>query len=344
MVTTVATNALLERKDERIAICVTRDFRDLQQIGNQAHQNIFDLTEIIEVDERIELILGLEKRHSSESVIKGISGDLVRVVRPLNEEAALKPLIKRLLEKGISCSAVVLMHSYTYPQHEILVEKLALNLGLRHVSLCPALTLMVRALPRGLTASVDAYVVPFDEGLSKVNVLFMQSDGGLAAESRFSGHKAVLSGPAERPLIVFDMGGKSTDVSRYAEIAGAIIQAPQLDINTVAVGGYVIPDYFPSIFGPNDDQPLEVKETRENFDDLAKPINSYRKSQDQSGKDMTVQKIALGFVNVANETMRRPIRQWTEIKGHETRNHALACFCGAGPQHACAIARSLGMK
>ncbi|KAI3931322.1 hypothetical protein MKX01_040239 [Papaver californicum] len=238
----------------------------------------------------------------------------------------------------------------------------------------------------------------------------MQSDGGLAPESRFSGHKAVLSGPAvgvvgysqtlfdletEKPLIGFDMGGTSTDVSRYAgsyeqvletQIAGSIIQAPQLDINTVAAGGgsklkfqfgafrvgpesvgahpspvcyrkggelavtdanlilgTVIPDYFPSIFGPNEDQPLDVEATRQEFVKLSQKINSYRKSQDPSAKDMTVEQIALGFINVANETMCRPIRQLTEMKGHETRNHALACFGGAGPQHACAIARSLGM-
>ncbi|CAN1275191.1 5-oxoprolinase 1 [Linum perenne] len=192
------------------------------------------------------------------------------------------------------------------------------------------------------------------------------------------------------------MGGTSTDVSRYAgsyeqvletQIAGAIIQAPQLDINTVAAGGgsklkfqfgafrvgpesvgahpgpvcyrkggelsvtdanlilgYVIPDYFPAIFGPNEDQPLDIEATRKQFGELAEQINSYRKSQDSSAKDMSVEEIALGFINVANETMCRPIRQLTEMKGHETRNHALACFGGAGPQHACAIARSLGMK
>lgn len=433
MGTTVATNALLERKGERIALCVTRGFRDLLQIGNQARPNIFDLTvskpsnlyeEVIEVDERIELVFDKEekKSNSSESVVKGISGELVRVVKPIDGDA-LKPLLKGLLEKGISCLAVVLMHSYTYPEHELSVEKLAISLGFKHVSLSSALTPMVRAVPRGLTASVDAYLTPvikeylsgfisrFDEGLGKVNVLFMQSDGGLAPESRFSGHKAVLSGPAggvvgysqtlfgletDKPLIGFDMGGTSTDVSRYAgsyeqvletQIAGSIIQAPQLDINTVAAGGgsklkfqfgafrvgpesvgahpgpvcyrkggelsvtdanlvlgFVIPEFFPSIFGPNEDQPLDVKATREEFEKLAKQINSYRKSQDSSVKDMTVEEIALGFVNVANETMCRPIRQLTEMKGHETRNHALACFGGAGPQHGCAIARSLGMK
>ncbi|XP_054803487.1 5-oxoprolinase 1-like [Prosopis cineraria] len=433
MGTTVATNALLERKGERIALCVTQGFRDLLYIGNQARPNIFDLTvtkpsnlyeEVIEVDERIELVHDKEEKResSSSSLVKGISGDLVRIVKPPNEEA-LMPLLTSLLEKGINCLAVVLMHSYTYPQHELIVGKLAEKLGFKHVSLSAALTPMIRAVPRGLTATVDAYLSPvikdylsgfmskFDETCGKVNVLFMQSDGGLAPESRFSGHKAVLSGPAggvvgysqtlfgletSKPLIGFDMGGTSTDVSRYAgqyeqvletKIAGAIIQAPQLDINTVAAGGgsklkflfgtfrvgpesvgaqpgpvcyrkggelsvtdanlilgYIIPDYFPCIFGPNEDQPLDINATREEFQKLARQINSYGKNQDPSAKDMTIEEIAQGFVDVANETMCRPIRQLTEMKGHETRNHALACFGGAGPQHACAIARALGMK
>lgn len=433
MGTTVATNALLERKGERIALCVSKGFRDLLQIGNQARPNIFDLTvakpsnlyeEVIEVDERVELVLDDQtvNSDSSSSIVKGVSGELVRITKPLNEEA-LRSSLKGLLKKGISCLAVVLMHSYTFPNHEASVERLALGLGFRHVSLSSALTPMVRAVPRGLTASVDAYLTPvikeylsgfmskFDEGLGKLNVLFMQSDGGLAPENRFSGHKALLSGPAggvvgfsqtlygletEKPLIGFDMGGTSTDVSRYAgtyeqvietQISGAIIQAPQLDINTVAAGGgsklkfqfgafrvgpesvgahpgpvcyrkggelavtdanlllgYVIPDYFPSIFGPDEDQPLDINATRDKFDELAKQINAYRKSQDPLAKDMTLEEIAQGFVNVANETMCRPIRQLTEMKGHETSNHALACFGGAGPQHACAIARSLGMK
>ncbi|CAH9050164.1 unnamed protein product [Cuscuta epithymum] len=432
MGTTVATNALLERQGERIALCVTRGFKDLLQIGNQSRPNIFDLTvskpsnlyeEVVEVDERVELVDNKDEldSDSSASIFQGVSGEHVRVVKPLNE-GALKPLLRALLEKGISCLAVVLMHSYTYPKHEILVEKLAMSLGFRHVSLSSALTPMVRAVPRGFTASVDAYLTPvikeylcgfmskFD-GLEKLNILFMQSDGGLAPESRFSGHKAILSGPAggvvgysqtlfgietSKALIGFDMGGTSTDVSRYAgsyeqvietQIAGTIIQAPQLDINTVAAGGgsklkfqfgsfrvgpesvgahpgpvcyrkggqlsvtdanlilgLIIPEYFPSIFGPNEDQPLDIDATKKEFVKLAKDINSYRKIQDPCAKDMTVEEIAQGFVNVANETMCRPIRQLTEMKGHETRNHALACFGGAGPQHACAIARSLGMN
>ncbi|PPR86356.1 hypothetical protein GOBAR_AA34337 [Gossypium barbadense] len=405
MGTTVATNALLERKGERIALCVTRGFKDLLQIGDQSRPHIFDLSaakpsnlyeQVIEVDERVELVLDEEKGNGekSGSFVKGVSGELVRVVKCLDEES-LKPLLKGLLEKGISCLAVVLMHSYTYPYHEMAVEKLAMSLGFRHVSLSSALTPMVRAVPRGLTASVDAYLTPvvkeylsgfisrFDEGLARVNVLFMQSDGGLAPESRFSGHKAVLSGPAggvvgysqtlfrletEKPLIGFDMGAPQLDINTVAAGGGSKLkfQFGAFRVGPESVGahpgpvcyrkggelavtdanlilGYVVPDYFPAIFGPKEDQPLDVEATREEYKKLAEQINSYRKSQESSAKDMTVEEIALGFVNVANETMCRPIRQLTEMKGHETRNHALACFGGAGPQHACAIARSLGM-
>ncbi|KAI4296421.1 hypothetical protein L6164_036380 [Bauhinia variegata] len=343
-------------------------------------------------------------------------------IAPPNEDD-LKPLLKGLLEKGINSIAVVLMHSYTFPEHEVIVGKLAESLGFKHVSLSSSFSPMARVVPRGLMAIVDAYLSPvikeylsgfvskFDETHGKVNVLFMQSDGGLVPENRFSGLKAVLSGPAggvvgysqtlfgietDKPLIGFDMSGTSTDVSRYAgqyeqvletKIAGAIIQAPQLDINTVAAGGgaklkfqfgtfrvgpesvgaqpgsvcyrkggelpvtdanlilgYIIPDYFPCIFGPKEDLPLDINATREAFQKLAGQVSSYRKNQDPSANDMTVEEIAQGFVDVANETMCRPIRQLTEMKGHETRNHALACFGGAGPQHACAIARALGMK
>ena len=88
---------------------------------------------------------------------------------------------------------------------------------------------------------------------------------------------------------------------------------------------YIIPDYFPCIFGPKEDQSLDINATRDEFQKLARQINSYRKKQDPSTKDMTVEEIAQGFMDVANETMCRLIRQLTEIKGHETMNHALAC-------------------
>lgn len=153
MGTTVATNALLERKGERIALCVTRGFKDLLQIGNQARPNIFDLTvskpsnlyeQVLEIDERVELVRddGCASVKSDSTVVRGISGELVKVVKPVNHDVLI-PLLNGLIEKGIRCLAVVLLHSYTYPDHEIAIEKLALKLGFKHVSLSSALTPMV---------------------------------------------------------------------------------------------------------------------------------------------------------------------------------------------------------
>ncbi|CAA6653951.1 unnamed protein product [Spirodela intermedia] len=353
---------------ERIALCVTRGFRHLLQIGNQARPHIFDLTvskpsnlyeEVVEADERVDLDVDLDGGSTAMAVEEGVSGELIRVRKPLDEEG-LRPQLEELVRKGITSLAVVLLHSYTYPKHELQVQRLAIAAGFRHVSLSSALTPMIRAVPRGLTASVDAYLTPVIREYLSVNVLFMQSDGGLAAESRFSGHKAVLSGPAggvvgysqtlfgsetTKPLIGFDMGGTSTDVSRYAgsyeqvletQIAGAAIQAPQLDISTVAAGGGSKLKFQFGAFrwGPNPWGPTPAPSA------TAKAALTCR----PHAAPMTAEEVALGFVHVANEAMCRPIRQLTEMKGHETRNHALACFGGAGPQHACAVARSLGMS
>ncbi|EFJ05544.1 hypothetical protein SELMODRAFT_136983 [Selaginella moellendorffii] len=432
MGTTVATNALLERKGERTALCVTKGFRDLLRIGNQARPSIFDLTaskpsplyeEVVEAEERVRLALENDALADEKvEVVQGISGELVEIFKPLDLEA-LRPSLEGLLERGIQSLAVVFLHSYIFPRHEQQVERLAKSMGFKQVSLSSALVPMVRAVPRGHTATVDAYLTPvikdylagflsgFDDGLDKVIVSFMQSDGGLTPESRFSGHKAILSGPAggvvgyakttfgletHRPLIGFDMGGTSTDVSRYAghyeqvletQTAGVIIQAPQLDINTVAAGGgsklkfqvgvfkvgpesvgahpgpvcyrkggqlsvtdanlvlgRVIPDYFPSIFGPREDEPLDLEAAKVAFKTLADEVNEYRRQADESSVEMSIEQVALGFLDVANEAMCRPIRQLTEMKGYETSQHALACFGGAGPQHACAIAKALGIR
>ena len=429
MGTTVATNALLERKGERTALCITQGFKDLLEIGNQARPKIFDLTvakpsslyeEVVEAHERVVPAL---KGASGVNMVEGISGEMVEIVQPL-DEVNLKPQLQSLVDRGIRSLAVVFLHSHVYPAHEQAVARLAESLGFKQVSISSALVAMVRAVPRGFTATVDAYLTPviqlylsgflsgFDEGLKDVAVSFMQSDGGLTPEHRFSGHKAILSGPAggvvgfarttfgletNQPIIGFDMGGTSTDVSRYdgtyeqvleTQTAGVIIQAPQLDINTVAAGGgsilkfqagtfkvgpesvsahpgpvcyrkggqlavtdanlllgRVTPEYFPFIFGPEENKPLDLEGTRKAFEALALTINGYRREQEPQGfREMSVEQIALGFLDVANETMCRPIRQLTEMKGYETGKHTLACFGGAGPQHACAIARALGMR
>ena len=439
MGTTVATNALLEREGARSALVVTEGFGDLLAIGNQARPHIFDLEikrpsrlyeRVVEAAERVRLFSGVDGGGSSESeaateglkIVTGVTGEAMLVERPLDVES-LRPKLQALLDEGIRSLAVVLMHSYAFPDHEAAVGKLAAEMGFTQVSLSSALVPMVRAVPRGHTASVDSYLTPcireyldtflrgFDDGLRDgVKVSFMQSDGGLTPAERFTGYKAILSGPAggvvgyaittraetTQPVIGFDMGGTSTDVSRFdatyeqvteTETAGVTVQAPQLDINTVAAGGgsrltfrsgtfrvgpesvgsqpgpvcyrkgganlavtdanlllgRVLPEYFPKIFGADEDEPLDAASTRSAFEAEAQKINR-ELGLTGTDQEMSVEEVALGYVKVANEAMCRPIRQITESKGFDTASHVLAAFGGAGPQHACAIARSLGMS
>uniref|UniRef100_A0AAQ5Y3H5 5-oxoprolinase, ATP-hydrolysing n=1 Tax=Amphiprion ocellaris TaxID=80972 RepID=A0AAQ5Y3H5_AMPOC len=414
MGTTVATNALLEREGERTALMVTKGFKDLLHIGTQARPKLFDLEvampdvlyeEVIEVDERVVL-------HT---------GDSLEVWKELDLEQVEKDL-RGVLSRGITSLAVLLLHSYTWSDHERAVGSLALRLGFTQVSLSSEVMPMVRAVPRGYTVCADAYLTPkirqylkgftsgFRGGLKEVDVLFMQSDGGLTPMEQFCGSRAVLSGPAggvvgyaitsysqmeKKPVIGFDMGGTSTDVSRYAgqyehvfeaTTAGVTLQAPQLDINTVAAGGgsrlffrsgmfivgpesagahpgpacyrkggpltvtdanlalgRLLPSFFPKIFGPGENEPLSLEETTKHFRRLTEEINLFLMLP-TSQSVMSMEEVAMGFIRVANEAMCRPIRALTQAKGHDTSQHVLACFGGAGGQHACAIARALGMK
>ncbi|PAA71548.1 hypothetical protein BOX15_Mlig031794g1 [Macrostomum lignano] len=431
MGTTVATNALLERKGERFALLVTKGFRDLLYIGNQSRPDIFDLSismpemlyeRVIEVDERVLLAQPSSCRLDPQPgpLATGVTGESVHVSQPLNMES-LRTELTSLLADGIRCVAVLFLHSYLYPEHELAAGRLAEELGFSQVSLSHRVMQMVRAVPRGHTACADAYLTPcidkyiegfasgFAGGLKNLKVLFMQSDGGLAPVNQFNGSRAILSGPAGgvvgyaltthrqaggAPVIGFDMGGTSTDVSRFdgqlehvfeTTTAGVAIQAPQLDINTVAAGGgsrlffrsglfvvgpesagahpgpvcyrkggpltvtdanlvlgRLLPDQFPKIFGPTADQALDAEGARQAMSALTDEINAFL-SAETGQAAMSVEEAALGFVRVANESMCRPIRALTQAKGHNTAKHALACFGGAGGQHACAIARSLGM-
>lgn len=432
MGTTVATNALLERKGAKMALIINKGFKDLLYIGNQARPNIFHLNikrpgvlyqEVVEVDCRVIPALEgrcqMEKDQNWKEVI-GTTGEKMLVIKEVEEEAVRRDL-KKLLEKGIESVAVVLAHSYTYHDHEVRIGKIAESLGFKQVSLSHAVTSMVRMVPRGFTASADAYLTPhireyvrsfadgFTDGLGGSNVLFMQSDGGLTPMDLFNGSRAILSGPAGGvvgyamtsyqketglPVIGFDMGGTSTDVSRYAgalehvheaTTAGVTIQAPQLDINTVAAGGgsmlffrsglfvagpesagaepgpacyrkggplavtdanlllgRLLPEYFPKIFGPHENEPLDREATVALFKKITDEIKTFLKKD--GGKDMTMEEVAMGFINVANEAMCRPIRALTTARGHDASQHALACFGGAGGQHACAVARHLGIS
>ncbi|KAI0086806.1 5-oxoprolinase [Irpex rosettiformis] len=458
--TTVATNALLERKGEKHALLITKGFRDLLLIGNQARPKIFDLnirrppplySSVIEVDERVTLVGYTSDPKAEENavqfddqgkvtrgyrgkgwdgeglaegpgdIVQGISGEAVRIMRRPDLDA-VKEDLKKLYDEGYRSIAIVLCHSYTYPDHELQIGNLARKIGFVQVSESSQLLPMIKMVPRGVSSTADAYLTPilrnyldgffsgFDEKLKdgrlrSPRVEFMGSDGGLLDLNNFSGLKSILSGPAggvvgyaltswdinrKHPVIGLDVGGTSTDVSRFdgryevvyeTTTAGVTIQSPQLDINTVAAGGgscltfrnglflagphsagaepgpacyrksgplavtdanlilgRLIPDFFPKIFGKSAQEPLDVEASRSKFEELLQEVNS------TYDKKLDLDEMVYGFIKVANETMCRPIRALTEARGFALQKHILASFGGAGGQHACEIAKLLGMK
>ena len=455
MGTTVATNALLERKGEKIAMVVTEGFKDCLEIGNQSRPKIFDLAirkpevlyqKVLEVEERVTLEDYAEdpERHTTEAkppddspvdadLVRGLSSEAVRILKRPSEDK-IKSQLQGLYDEGFRSIAVCLVHGYTFPDHEALVGRIAREIGFGHVSLSHELMPMIKLVPRATSACADAYLTPaikkyiagfqagFEGGLGTESVRkekgakgarceFMQSDGGLVDVDQFSGLRAILSGPAggvvgyaltsydpqtKTPVIGFDMGGTSTDVSRYGSgryehvfettTAGVTIQSPQLDINTVAAGGgsrlffrnglfvvgpesagahpgpacyrkggpltvtdanlflgRLLPGFFPKIFGKNEDQGLDKIASERLFKELTEQINK-EVAGDNEEKKMNMDEVAYGFIKIANETMTRPIRSLTEAKGHDTSQHRLATFGGAGGQHAVAIAESLGIR
>ncbi|CAI4222110.1 unnamed protein product [Auanema sp. JU1783] len=279
MGTTVATNALLERKGERIALVITKGFRHLLSIGNQSRPKIFEFDiqipdilyeDVVEINERVIPYQGDCQLNLESTIEEATNGSKVVVLEEINKEEVRQGL-QTILDKGIRSIAVVLLHSFLYPKHEKLIKDIANELGFSNISLSHDIMPMIKVVPRGFTVTADAYLTPkikeyirsfeggFDGGISRIRVDFMQSDGGLCDVNRFFGSKAILSGPAggvvgisrtsydgKTPVIGFDMGGTSTDVCRFSgelehvmetTTAGITIQAPQLDISTVAAGG-----------------------------------------------------------------------------------------------------------
>lgn len=429
MGTTVATNALLERKGERVVLVVNEGFRDILHIGNQARPKIFDLNirkpsnlyeEVVEVGCRIIPVRDDCELKSASRVVSGISDSRYLVTQEL-DLIIVKAQLMDVFKRGIKSVAVALAHSYACPEHELQIGELAREIGFTTVTLSHEAMPMIRLVPRGFTSCVEAYLTPhvdrylssfrsgFQNNLSGVEVMFMQSDGGLTMMEKFRGARAILSGPAggvigfsqtgrrdtDLPLIGFDMGGTSTDVARFdghyehsleSTTAGVTIQAPQLDINTVAAGGgsrlffrsglYVVgpesaganpgptcykkggpltvtdsnlvlgrlfPEFFPHIFGVSEHEPLDADATLREFTKLTETINQYNKEINKT-ELLSIQQVAMGFIRVANEAMCRPIRALTQSRGFDTSRHALSTFGGAGGQHACAIAKELGMK
>ncbi|MEC4718695.1 hydantoinase B/oxoprolinase family protein [Noviherbaspirillum sp. CPCC 100848] len=399
MGTTVATNALLERKGEPTALLITRGFRDALRIAYQNRPRLFDrhivLPELlyesaVEVSERM-----------------GAHGD---IVLPLDELEVRREL-QALHARGIRSIAVVLMHAYRYPEHERTIGRIAREIGFPQVSLSHEVSPLMKLVPRGDTTVVDAYLSPIlrryvdqvAQRMPGVRLLFMQSSGGLADARRFQGKDSILSGPAggivgmvrtaeaagfDR-IIGFDMGGTSTDVSHYAgeferrfdtQVAGVRMRAPMMSIHTVAAGGGSLlhfdgaryrvgpdsaganpgpacyrrggeltvtdcnvmlgklqPVHFPSVFGPDADQPLDQDIVRRKFAGLADRIHA------DTGERRTPEQVAEGFIDIAVANMANAIKTISVQRGHDVTGYTLATFGGAGGQHACRVADALGM-
>ncbi len=395
--TTVATNALLERKGERLALAITRGFGDALKIGNQARPDIFARyiilpeqlpTCVIEIEERV-----------------GASGEVLSAL----DRAKARAQFAELRRDGFDAIAIVLLHGWKYRDHERALATLAREAGFAQVSTSHEVAPLIRLIPRGDTTAVDAYLSPilrrYTDTLRRAlpateRLSFMQSNGGLAEFDVFRGKDAILSGPAGgvvgmvaaclpigyEKLIGFDMGGTSTDVAQYAGtfeltgdsvIAGVRVAAPMMHIHTVAAGGGSIcsfdgtrfrvgpqsagaapgpacyrkggpltitdcnlflgridPAFFPTVFGPNADSPLDWDAARMALERIATMLPEHR----------GLAEIAEGFLAIAVDNMANAIRKISVARGLDVTTYALACFGGAGGQHACRVADALGME
>ncbi len=260
MGTTVATNALLERKGEATALLITQGFQDCLRIAYQNRPDIFALhiqrpellyQTVIEINERL---------------------DANGKIRQAIDTVVAKKQLESLYRQGFRSIAIVLMHAWRYPEHELLLADLASTIGFSQISLSHQVSPFMKIVSRGDTTVADAYLSPIlrryidqvSKGLSSTDsqaqILFMQSNGGLTVADKFQGKDSILSGPAGgivgaiktsekagyNKIIAFDMGGTSTDVAHYAgdlershetEIAGVRIRVPMMNIHTVAAGG-----------------------------------------------------------------------------------------------------------
>jgi 5-oxoprolinase (ATP-hydrolysing) len=256
MGTTVATNALLERKGERTLLVTTQGFGDALRIAYQARPKLFE-RHIVLPELLYERVVQAQER-------VGAHGELLL---PL-DEAALRRELRAAFDAGLRCCAVVFMHGWRFTAHEQAAARIARELGFTQVSTSHETSPLMKFVSRGDTTVVDAYLSPIlrryvdqvAQQMPGVRLFFMQSSGGLTEAHRFQGKDAILSGPAggivgmvrtavaggHDKLIGFDMGGTSTDVSHYAgeferafetQVAGVRMRAPMMSIHTVAAGG-----------------------------------------------------------------------------------------------------------
>jgi 5-oxoprolinase (ATP-hydrolysing) len=400
MGTTVATNALLERKGDQLLLIVSQGFRDALEIGYQARSKIF-VRRIEKPSMLYARVVEVPERVRADGTVE----------TPL-DIAVLVAALRTARADGIASVAIVFMHSYAYSAHEIAAAEAARLAGFTQISASHEVSPLVKFVGRGDTAVVDAYLSPLlrryvdrvssalAAGDTSPTLLFMQSSGGLTSAKLFRGKDAILSGPAGgvvgavetarlagfAKIIGFDMGGTSTDVCHYdgayertfeSMVAGARVRAPMMLIHTVAAGGgsilhydgerfrvgpdsagadpgplsyrrggpltvtdanvmtgKLLPEFFPHIFGPGQDQPLDAKSVRKAFKLLARKLGDGRAPQE----------IADGFIRIAVENMANAIKTISVQRGYDVTDYVLNSFGGAGGQHACLVADALGIK
>jgi len=403
MGTTVATNALLERKGDRTLLLITKGFGDLLRIGYQNRPLLFDLN-IKLPDVLYEQVFEVSERLDSKG----------KIIHQLDENS-VRIALRKAKSDGINCVAIAFMNSYLNPVHEDKIAQIAIEEKFSQISVSHKVSPLIKLVGRGDTTVVDAYLSPILrryveqvsgalEDSKSTKLMFMQSNGGLTDAKLFQGKDALLSGPAGgvvsmvqtgiqagfKKLIGFDMGGTSTDVCHYSgeyersfetEVAGVRIRAPMMQINTVAAGGGSIlsfkdgrfqvgpesagaipgpasygrdgpltvtdcnvllgklnPDYFPKVFGKNSNESLNVKIVKSKFLALSESISK------QTGKPkMDIVSMAEGFLRIAIENMANAIKKISIQRGYDITGYTLNCFGGAGGQHACQVADSLGM-
>jgi len=400
MGTTVATNALLERKGDRTVLITTRGFGDALRIGYQNRPDIF-ARHIVLPEVIYERVVEVDARYTAEG----------EELSPL-DDGAVRAALEDAHAAGIRSAAVVFIHGYRYHDHERRVADIAREVGFTQVSASHEVSPLMKMVSRGDTTVVDAYLSPIlrryvDQvaaELGDTRLMFMQSNGGLTDARLFQGKDSILSGPAggivgavrtsamagfDR-IIAFDMGGTSTDVSHYAgeyerafdtKVAGVRMRVPIMRIHTVAAGGGSIlhfdglrlrvgPDsaganpgpacyrrggpltvtdcnvmlgklharFFPRVFGPGRDQPLDEEVVQEKFVEFTREVS------EASREERTPEQVAEGFLRIAVENMANAIKEISVQRGYDVTEYTLCSFGGAGGQHACLVADVLGIK
>ncbi|MES2721894.1 MAG: hydantoinase B/oxoprolinase family protein [Pseudomonadota bacterium] len=394
MGTTVATNALLERRGAKTLFVATQGFADALVIGDQARPDLFAL-HIVRPEP---LYSGVVEAHER------LAADGAAVETLDRDDLAAR--LKAAVAEGYTAAAIAFLHADLNPEHEIAAGDLARAAGFEFVALSHEVSPLPRYIPRAETTVADAYLTPILRAyvekvagaVAGAQLYFMTSAGGLVRAAAFRGRDAVVSGPAggvvgvantaqaahAEQALGFDMGGTSTDVCRYAgrlerrdtaRIAGVKLRSPMLDVETVAAGGGSIlffdglrarvgphsagadpgpaaygrggpatvtdanlvlgrldPRFFPSIFGPAADAPLDVAAARARLAELARAMNAD-----------SVEAAAEGFVAIAVEQTAQAVRRISTERGFDPRGHALVAFGGAAGQVGCQVAEALGV-